>query len=485
MGGLVIKKAYILARQDPAFQDLASRFHTVYFLATPHRGSDLARTLTNILRVSAGQKAFVNDLESNSALIPSINETFRHYALDLQLWSFYETLQSNLILYSVIVVDKTSATLGYPHERIALLNADHRGVCKFDRPSDPNYKTMRNVFSTTVKTLRLRQEASRSDQRRLNSLLSITAPPDDDLIALEDARVNGSCEWLTSKLEFEEWRTSWSSAASILWLNGSPTSGKSILASHVIGHLEGHNLECNYFFFKHGTVGKSSISDCLRSIAYQMALNNVEIRKRLLSLEENGMVLENNDEKALWRKLFLAGVFHVNYLQPQYWVIDALDECDKFQSLFPIITNVQSNPQLRIFITSRKLPEIERSFAQLGRKVTPLEVLKSDTVEDIKLFIAAKMDDLPIDSGEDRTRLTDRILTKSEGSFLWVRLVMQELQHAWSEEGIEDVLNEIPADMNVLYSRTLASMSKVSRAAMLAKAILIMDRLLVKTTDPG
>ena len=146
-------QAYILARQDPAFQDLAPRFHTVYFLATPHRGSDLARTLTNILRVSAGQKAFVNDLEPKSALISSINETFRHYAQDLQLWSFYETLQSSFVLHNTIVVDKNSATLGYPHERIALLNADHRGVCKFDRPSDPNYKTVRNAFSTTVESI--------------------------------------------------------------------------------------------------------------------------------------------------------------------------------------------------------------------------------------------------------------------------------------------------------------------------------------------
>ncbi|MCJ1415961.1 hypothetical protein MMC32_002296 [Xylographa parallela] len=204
-----------------------------------------------------------------------------------------------------------------------------------------------------------------------------------------------------------------------------------------------------------------------------MALNNMEVRKRLLLLEENGMVLENNDEKALWRKLFLAGIFHVNVLQPQYWVIDALDECDKFQSFLPIIANVQSNTQPRIFITSRKLPEIERRFVQLGRKIMPLEVLKSDTVKDIQLFIAAKIDDLPVGSGEDRTKLTDRILTKSEGSFLWVRLVMQELQHAWSEEGLEDILNEIPADMNMLYARIQASMSKVSRVAKLAKAILV------------
>ncbi|MCJ1251592.1 hypothetical protein MMC30_008827 [Trapelia coarctata] len=477
MGGLVIKKAYILARQDPAFQDLVPRFHSIYFLATPHRGSDLARVLTNILRVSWGQKPFVNDLEPNSSIISGINETFRHFAQDLQLWSFYETLQSNLIVYNAMVVDKSSATLGYAHERIALLNADHRGVCKFERPSDPNYKTIRNALSTTVDTIvneafRLRQEATRSDLHRLALLIGVTDLPEDDLLALEDARIAGSCEWLTSRPEFEEWSIPWSSSPSILWLNGNPATGKSVLASHVINHLEGHNHDCSYFFFKHGITTKSSISDCLRSLAYQMALSNVEVRRRLLQLEESGVTLEKNDEKAIWRKLFLGGVFQATFVQPQYWVIDALDECGKFQSLFPMISNIGSHMPVRIFLTSRKTQELQRSFGQLSPKATSLEVVVSDTLDDIKLFIATKIDRLSVGEGESSVKLQERILEKSGGSFLWVRLVMQELEHVWSEEGIEEVLNEIPADMNMLYTRTLENMSKVARAAKLAKAIL-------------
>ena len=146
-------KAYILAREDPSMEGVASRIHSLYFLATPHRGSDLTRTLTNILKVSYGQKAFVSELDRNSASIDSNNDSFRHYAEDLQLWSFYETLASNLVLTSAIIVDKASATLGYAKERTSLLNADHRGVCKFDLPSDPNYKTLRNALITTIDTI--------------------------------------------------------------------------------------------------------------------------------------------------------------------------------------------------------------------------------------------------------------------------------------------------------------------------------------------
>ena len=106
--------------------------------------------MTNILKVTYGQKPYVTELERNSSSVCAINDSFRHFAEDLHLWSFYETLPSNLMFLNVMVVDKSSATLGYAQERIALLNADHRGVCKFERLSDPNYKTLRNAFSTTV-----------------------------------------------------------------------------------------------------------------------------------------------------------------------------------------------------------------------------------------------------------------------------------------------------------------------------------------------
>jgi len=143
----------MLAREDPDMKDLASRIHTLYFLATPHRGSDLAKILVNVLKVSYGTKPFVTELDRNSESIASINDSFRHYAQDLQLWSFYETVPSNFVLTNVIIVDKASATLGYAKERVSLLNADHCTICKFDQQTDPNYRTLHNAFITTIDTI--------------------------------------------------------------------------------------------------------------------------------------------------------------------------------------------------------------------------------------------------------------------------------------------------------------------------------------------
>ena len=75
MGGLVIKKAYIFANQDPASKPLADCVHGLFFLATPHRGAGSATMLKNVLRASAhDSKAFVLDLERNSEALQSIND---------------------------------------------------------------------------------------------------------------------------------------------------------------------------------------------------------------------------------------------------------------------------------------------------------------------------------------------------------------------------------------------------------------------------
>ena len=153
MGGLVIKKAYMLARQGAAYQALAERVQTIYFLATPHRGSDSAKLLNNILHIAYSSRAYVADLERGSVTVQSINDEFRNYSVDIDLWSFYETQKLKMGVISTLIVDPDSATLGYPGEKQMPMNADHRSICKFDTLTDPNYVTLRNALASTVQSI--------------------------------------------------------------------------------------------------------------------------------------------------------------------------------------------------------------------------------------------------------------------------------------------------------------------------------------------
>ena len=153
MGGLVIKKAYMFARQEAAYKALSERFHTMYFLATPHRGSDSAKLLNKILHMTYSSRAYVADLQRGSRAVQSINDEFRNYSFDIDLWSFYETQKLKIGVISTLIVDPDSATLGYPGEKQMPVNADHRSICKFDAPTDPNYVLLRNALASTVQTI--------------------------------------------------------------------------------------------------------------------------------------------------------------------------------------------------------------------------------------------------------------------------------------------------------------------------------------------
>lgn len=160
MGGLIIKQAYMLARHNNGHERLAKRIHSIYFLATPHRGADLAKLLGNILRIAFSSRAYVLDLRRDSAAIQSINDEFRAYHRDICLWSFYETqklsklkIGMGIAVFRKLIVDPESATLGYDREEQIPMNADHRSICKFNTPKDRNYLSLRNAFATTVNNI--------------------------------------------------------------------------------------------------------------------------------------------------------------------------------------------------------------------------------------------------------------------------------------------------------------------------------------------
>ena len=153
LGGLVIKKAYMLARQGVAYEMLTERLRTIYFLATPHRGSDSANLLNNLLDLASSSRAYIADLTRGSAALQSFNDEYRDYSDDVCLWSFYETQKLRIGPLNKLIVDPGSATLGYRKEKQMPMNADHRSICKFETPKDPNYVIIRNALASTVQVI--------------------------------------------------------------------------------------------------------------------------------------------------------------------------------------------------------------------------------------------------------------------------------------------------------------------------------------------
>ncbi|KAK1974128.1 hypothetical protein LZ30DRAFT_560493, partial [Colletotrichum cereale] len=476
MGGLVIKKAYILAKRDPIYHCLADRFHTVFFIATPHRGADSVKLLSNLLQMaSLGIHPFLADLRKNSPSIESINDEFRHIHNRLSLYSFYETIPTNVGIKSSLIVEKDSAILGYAKERTAYIDADHRGVCKFDTPESSNYLVLRNAFVHTIDGVsagwfKSRAEIQREQKQRLESFLDVRQTEEDQYLHYSDLRIRNSCDWLLQKSSFQDWRDEGSS--NVYWLSGNPGSGKSVMSAHVVSHLEEANLTCSYFFFAQDSKVDSKLNHCLRSIAYQMALSNVYVRDTLLAMIDEGSQLAKGDFRAIWRKVFMGGIFRATLFQPYFWVLDGLDECDDRYELMKKLGEIQHNYPLRIFITSR-LSAVPAQNYDLGRlRMHAEQSSKEESAEDIRTMVEANMHQFPVKDDTSRQELIQQIIEKADGCFLWVKLVVDELRKAYSPRDIKRILDGVPAGMDALYSRILENMEQAKYGKEIAKAIL-------------
>jgi WD40 repeat protein len=158
-----------------------------------------------------------------------------------------------------------------------------------------------------------------------------------------------------------------------------------------------------------------------------------------------------------------------------YWVIDALDECTMAESrglenFLSILAKISSSIPLKVFISSRASADLERLFSKLP--VLKVHISPEETTQDIRMFVETYAEDLPAADEQARQTLVETIVRKSAGCFLWTALVMRQLQDIYTSREIEEVLREVPGEMEALYLRNLQVMATTTRPKNLVQAIL-------------
>ncbi|KAL2132432.1 hypothetical protein VTI74DRAFT_3801 [Chaetomium olivicolor] len=451
MGGLVMKKAYVLARWEDRARDLVGRIQCMFFLATPHRGSDSAKRLNKLLRASAflHPRQYVADITRNSGAISVINDAFRSFADDLHIWSFYETVKTRIGTSSVLVVERDSAVIGHKNEVVTPVNADHQSICKFDSPANPNYILIRNSLAKAAEDVLGGALGQRAEEMKwrisvLETFLHITHSHEDELNAIESKKTEGSCHWVTSLQTFRHWRDNEDEPRSYHWLTGQPGAGKSVLTTHVVRYLQSLGVDTCFYFFRYGQKAQQT---------------------------EAGVRFDKDDEKTIWRKLFLNSILQIPISTTQYWVLDGLDECIDTQRLFPLIQKFDSCFPVKMFFSSKRLPDLEKHVVQLQPHMYHHHIHVEETSTDIKMFLEKNANVLPVDP-KARQAFIEKLVQMSDGTFLWTELVFEGLRNVFSEEEIDDVLDEVPRGMAPLYNRILESMEQNTRQTRLIRAIL-------------
>lgn len=93
-------------QNDPQYESIVQAISAIAFLATPHRGANLAELLNWILQSTliTNSKHYISELAKNSFTLQKLNEQFRHVAPKLDIVSFYETQPTSIGLKKAAVV---------------------------------------------------------------------------------------------------------------------------------------------------------------------------------------------------------------------------------------------------------------------------------------------------------------------------------------------------------------------------------------------
>ena len=428
MGGLVVKEAYMQGQNDSEYESIIKAISAIIFLATPHRGTDLANTLNRILQSTmvTNSKQYISDLTKNSFTLQKLNEQFRHIAPRLDIVSLYETQRTSIGLQKarIMIVEKDSSLLGYPGEISKALDADHHGVCKYDSPRDPNYITVRNVLSSIITRILL----STIDQRPATNgrespdprhLLAITELPGVDYSFFRDQWIQGTSDWILRDTAYLKWLRDPDPLPRLLWMNGGAAAGKSVLSSFIINDLVEQGAACQYFFIRFGHQEKRSPSLMLRSIAYQISQIWPSFLHKVIELEDEGIDFETADPRTVWGCIFKLILFQLEDRQhdPLYWIIDGLDEADNPQTVIRFFSSISSSlTPIRILLTSRNSSEIAAAFQKVPNPLKLSSVSIESHPEDMRCYVRQELS--MSGSAELKESITERLVRGAQNNFL-------------------------------------------------------------------
>jgi Cdc6-like AAA superfamily ATPase len=359
------------------------------------------------------------------------------------------------------------------------------GVCSFDSSRICKTFTIRRACSScygcTVKTwfvkiffpceyllikrAYLLQEFTDKDNACLRDLL--VANPETERRRIEATKgglLDDSFRWVLGNSEFQRWRSRHQSQ--LLWVKGDPGKGKTMLMIGIIKELlqqaKSQPSQTIAYFLCQATDPKlNNATSILRSLIYMLIRQQPHLISYLREKYDTDPKLFESGN--LFYSLSATFEEMVQGLSAAtiYLLIDALDECVlDLPELLQFITTTKSTStvQVKWIVSSRNRGDIEQALEFDNQKNKLCLELNANHVSNaVAAYIKYKVSQLtPLQRNKVLLQqVTDQLLQKSEGTFLWVALVVQEMQKHRLSVAMVGLLETIPRGLTPLYNRML------------------------------
>ncbi|THZ70115.1 hypothetical protein D6C85_06186 [Aureobasidium pullulans] len=269
----------------------------------------------------------------------------------------------------------------------------------------------------------------------------------------------GTGDWLLQTEEFSTWEKA--TTSQLLWCHGKPGAGKSVLASHVINHLQ-KNQTVNqtglcfaYFSFTDPTF--HGAAPLALALLKQLCQQRRSVPDILSKAKQEAR--EPASVSSVETFIEVAQSF-----QQIFVVIDGLDECPEEQRPaildFIIDASGVTSSCTKVFVSSRREGDIYSHFSFLKKPVIELEagLITPDIMKFVREEVSRRraVSELHIQEETLLEEVIQKLIEDSNGMFLWVRLQLDQLCRA-SRKGtdyyVKDALSHLPQGLTKIYAR--------------------------------
>ncbi|KIW11867.1 hypothetical protein PV08_09140 [Exophiala spinifera] len=289
--------------------------------------------------------------------------------------------------------------------------------------------------------------------------------------------------WIQTDAMFAAWENG---QGPLLWIFGRPGVGKTALAAATVEALKSkyskyrgnHSVRATgYIYFREGQPKLQNLSNLFLAVAGQIAKQDQRFHQHVTQAIRTypDILGQTASAESLWDRLFLSFdpplEDHEEAGGLLYIIIDGLDEA-KDESKRALLTCLRrllaSQPtgqtshervsiQVAVFARReiRKLLEIQGSVFEGNEKI--INITEGQTKHDIRVYVRHQTKHIaavrmirkmaPEKSQAFESFIEHSIVTRSEGMFLWAKLVIDRIRDSPSTESVQHALYDAPSGL--------------------------------------
>ncbi|KAI1086945.1 hypothetical protein F5B19DRAFT_477271 [Rostrohypoxylon terebratum] len=516
LGGLVIKQALILSSDRKCNCNITTSTRLIVFLGVPHRGSHLLETKRASIASELGRVVnYSVPPKIKAALQPEADETyimntqFMRIKNDISIMNFYESMPDgfpNIPGLGGIVVMRESAVFDSETSENMQVTRNHRDLVRFEGPEDDFYRMLCETLRRKIAEFMMAKndvELYENSKRLREGLLKILKDPSFLSVSYHTWTPHShTLQWLwVEGSDFAKWVTE---GHGLFAVTGKPGSGKSVLMNAVNTHVRRHidnpsSVVVSHFFNSRGNPTEKTFVGFLRSILFQLIRADIRffqrlqpeweiLRKQIVGDDLEPSPIQDFPQHVftvkILEEMILSAVLDMPTENKVLVLVDGLDECEdgstSLRSIADFLNRIASSDGTRLIQICFSCRSLEPySFNQLAGSFNLQERNRPDIVK----FIDDHWQSMPSISNYDNeiTSLKSSILSRADGVFLWVRLVLERIQKALATgatvseiKAIIDTPNQLHGLFSTLISRIEPSFLSESR--MMLSIILAAER---------